>query len=52
VQKAAMAGFSCVASFSAPSSLAIDTAQAAGLTLAAFVRDGRFTLYAHEERVV
>lgn len=52
VQKAAMAGFLCVASVSAPSSLAIDTALAAGLTLAAFVRDGRFTLYAHEGRVV
>jgi FdhD protein len=52
VQKAAMAGFLCVASISAPSSLAVETAQSAGLTLAAFVREGRFTLYAHDERVV
>lgn len=52
VQKAAMAGFLCVASISAPSSLAIDTARAAGLTLAAFVREGRFTLYTHDERIV
>lgn len=52
VQKAAMAGFLCVASVSAPSSLAIDTARAAGVTLAAFVREGRFTLYAHDERVI
>lgn len=52
VQKAAMAGFLCVASVSAPSSLAIDTAEEAGLTLAAFVREGRFTLYTHEKRVV
>ncbi|MEY4513935.1 MAG: hypothetical protein RLZZ450_6057 [Pseudomonadota bacterium] len=51
VQKAAMAGFSCVASVSAPSSLSVSTAHAAGLTLAAFVREGRFTLYAHPERV-
>ena len=51
VQKAAMAGFACVASVSAPSSLAVATAQAAGLTLASFVREGRFTLYAHSERV-
>ena len=52
VQKAAMAGFLCVASVSAASSLAIDTARAAGLTLAAFVRHGRFTIYTHEARVV
>ena len=51
VQKAAMAGFRCVASVSAPSSLAVATAEAAGLTLASFVREGRFTLYAHPEQV-
>ena len=51
VQKAAMAGFRGLASVSAPSSLAVATAQAAGLTLASFVREGRFTLYAHPERV-
>jgi FdhD protein len=52
VQKAAVAGFVCVASVSAPSSLAIETANSAGVTLAAFVREGRYTLYAHESRVV
>jgi FdhD protein len=52
VQKAAAAGFVCVASVSAPSSLAIDTAEALGITLAGFVREGRFTLYAHDERVL
>ena len=51
VQKAAMAGFCCLASVSAPSSLAVATADAAGLTLASFVREGRFTLYAHPEQV-
>jgi FdhD protein len=51
VQKAAAAGFVCVASISAPSSLAVDTAEAMGVTLASFVRDGRFTLYAHAQRI-
>ncbi|MET0340810.1 MAG: formate dehydrogenase accessory sulfurtransferase FdhD [Polyangiales bacterium] len=51
VQKAAVAGFACVASISAPSSLAAATAEATGITLASFVRDGRFTLYAHPQRV-
>jgi FdhD protein len=52
VQKAAAAGFVALASVSAASSLAIETAQALGLTLAAFARAGRFTIYSGEERVV
>lgn len=52
VQKAAVAGFICVASVSAPSSLAIETANSAGMTLAAFVREGRFTIYSHDSRLV
>jgi FdhD protein len=51
VQKAAAAGFVCVASVSAPSSLAVETADALRVTLASFVREGRFTLYAHPARV-
>ena len=52
VQKAAVAGFAGVVSVSAASSLAIATAEALGVTLAAFARQGRFTLYSCRERVV
>ncbi|PTT79227.1 sulfurtransferase FdhD, partial [Pelomonas sp. HMWF004] len=46
VHKAAMAGVGLLACMSAPSSLAVDTAQALGLQLWAFVREGRATRYA------
>ncbi|UXH79221.1 formate dehydrogenase accessory sulfurtransferase FdhD [Roseateles amylovorans] len=45
VQKAAGAGMPMLAAVSAPTHLAIRTAQACGLTLAGFVREGRATLY-------
>jgi FdhD protein len=51
VQKAAMAGIPILCAVSAPSSLAVDTADHLGMTLVGFLRDGGFNLYAHPERV-
>ena len=51
VQKAAALDAAAIAAVSAPTSLAIETATAAGLALVAFVRDGRLTVYAHAERI-
>ena len=52
VQKSWMAGVPMLIALGAPSSLAVDLAREAGITLVGFLKADRFTLYTHPERVV
>jgi FdhD protein len=51
VQKAAVAGIPIVCAISAPSDLAIETAERLGVTLVGFLRGTGFNVYAHDARI-
>jgi FdhD protein len=51
VQKAWLGGIGLICAVSAPSSLAIELAEEAGITLLGFARNGGFNIYTHAARV-
>ena len=51
VQKAAVAGIPIIAAVSAPSDLAIETAERLGVTLVGFLRGDGFNVYSHDRRI-
>jgi len=51
VQKAAVAGLPIVCAVSAPSDLAVETAERLGVTLVGFLRGDGFNVYSHDGRI-
>jgi FdhD protein len=51
VQKAARAGIPLISAVGAPSSLAVEAAERLGMTLVGFVREDRYNVYTHPQRV-
>ncbi|MEW6742212.1 MAG: formate dehydrogenase accessory sulfurtransferase FdhD [Planctomycetota bacterium] len=52
VSKCARAGIELISAISAPTSLAIEVAERCGITLCAFVRDTRATVFTHPRRIL
>ncbi|NID09052.1 formate dehydrogenase accessory sulfurtransferase FdhD [Fibrivirga algicola] len=52
VQKSWMAGVPMLIALGAPSSLAVELAREAGITLVGFLKADRFTLYTYPERII
>jgi len=52
ISKCARAGIELVAAVSAPTTMAIDTADTCNITLCAFVRDTRATVFTHSRRLL